>query len=177
MSDERRLKKEPTLVFRPDLSNIPDPKSMEEEDFYSEADPDITIPWDILSDKRSELVRLYIYDNKSFKYIAEKLGLTNESAAKYYFYSSLNKLSEYAVMRRFLEENRHELTFHQIDVLEKVYFDNKSLAQVAKDMGISRQAVHKIKSKLVKEYNIKWQVFVKINKGKLNYNVPFIFKG
>jgi len=175
-NDERRMKKEPTLVYRKDLSNIPDPKSLEEE-LFTEPEPDISIPWDVLTNKKEKIVKMYMYENKSFKYISEVMNLSNAATVKYYFYSSLNKLSEYAIMRKFLEENRNRLTFHQIDVLEKIYFDNKTLTQVGKDLGVSRQAIYKVKSKLVQDYNIKWQVFVKRNKGKVNYNVPFIFKG
>jgi len=134
------------------------------------------IPWDILTDKKKEIVRQYLFHQKDFRHVADMMGLYNQAVAKYEFYSSLNKLSEYGVMRKFLQKNQDKLTDYQKNILNLIYVHNYSKLEVSDTLQISPQAVNQLVSRVVKKYKIKWSKFVRKENGKIIYNVPELFK-
>lgn len=147
-----------------------EPETIKRNEFF------LTIPWEVLPEKRSEVVKKYLYQHKDFKKISEELNLNNQSRAKYEFYSALNKLSEYAVMRKFLIENKSKLTDKQKDILNSVYIDNLSLTDTGKSYKISVQAIQQTIKRVVNNNNIKWEIFVKKENNKTIYNIPELFK-
>lgn len=134
------------------------------------------IPWDCVSDKRQQVVKKYLYEGKDFLTIAKELDLNNQARVKYEFYSTLTKFSEYAVMRKFLEENENELTHKQIQILTMIYKTNLSIQQVASVEGKTKQAIQQLLTRLIKKYNIQWETFVRKRKNKVIYSVPEVMK-
>lgn len=134
------------------------------------------IPWDCLTKRRKKVIETYLYKQRDFLHTARIHGLNNQASAKYEFYAALTKLSEFAVMRRFLNEHRNSLSDKQQYVLEQAYLNNKSFVAIAKKMKVSPQAVQQIVSRLIKNYNLKWTVFVKRKHGRLVYAVPEMLK-
>lgn len=134
------------------------------------------IPWDCLVEKKQQVVKKYLYDQLDFKYIADQLDLNNQARCKYEFYSAVNKLSEYGVMRNFIEHNIWKLTNRQRVLLEKIYFENKSFTEVAKEMRVSKQSIQQTVARVVKKYNLKWTKYVKRQGKKIVYLVPEIFR-
>ncbi len=134
------------------------------------------IPWDVLSKRKQEVVKKYLYEGRDFRYVGETLGLNNQARAKYEFYSAVTKLSEYGVVRVFIIEHYNELTVRQQQIFNMVYFDNMSFIQVAKQLQISKQSVQQTVSRVLKKYNITWKTYVKKRGNKVLYNVPEIFK-
>lgn len=134
------------------------------------------IPWDVLSVRKRKIVKQYLYEQKNFKHVADNNDLYNQAFAKYEFYAALTKLSEYANLRKFLKENSHVLTLRQHEILNMVYFQNKRIVQVAKDLQISKQSVQQTISRVTKKYNIKWHTFVKKQGNKMIYNTMEVLK-
>ena len=65
------------------------------------------------------------------------------------------------------------LTEHQQRIYEAVCYDNMSLAEVAEEQGVSRQAVHDIVKRcdaILKNYENKLGLIAKFEKGKKNLN-------
>lgn len=148
-------------------------------EFYDNEDTNTftaNIPWDVLSERRRKVIRMHLYDRRDFKYIANTLMLNNQARAKYEYYAALTTVSEYVTMREFLNENLGDLTDKQQDVLSNVYYDNKNLLDVAVDLGVSKQAIQQMISRVVNKYNIKWPRFVWKSGNKVIYNVPKILK-
>lgn len=135
-----------------------------------------SIPWDILSKEKRKIIEKYLYDQRDFRHIATTEGLYNQSLAKYKFYTALNKISEYAIFRKFLTENNHLLTIRQKQILKMVYFENKKKTQVAKELGISKQSVQQTIAHVAKKYNIKYKKFLFRQEGKRYYNTPEVLK-
>lgn len=134
------------------------------------------IPWDCLTETRKAVIKKYLYEKKDFYVIAKELDLNNQARVKYEFYSALTRLSEFAIMRKFLQDNSKELTTKQIETLNSVYTDNLSLTDAAKKHSVSKQAIQQILTRVVNKYNIKWSIFVSKQGNKIVYNVPELFK-
>lgn len=134
------------------------------------------IPWDCLTETRKLVIKKYLYESKDFYQIAKEMDLNNQARVKYEFYSALTRLSEFAVMRKFIMDNEKLLTQNQLDTLNAVYIDNISLTDIAKNWKVSKQAVQQSLTRVITKYNIKWSVFVSKQGNKIVYNVPELFK-
>ena len=134
------------------------------------------IPWDALTDRRRKVIKMHLYERRDFKYIANKLNLNNQARAKYEYYAALTTVSEYAIMREFLEGKINKLTEKQQKVLSSVYYDNNNLCEVAANLGISKQAIQQMISRVVNKYEITWPRFVWKKGNRVIYNVPQILK-
>ena len=136
----------------------------------------LELPWDILTPAKARVIRKYLYEHKDFLIVAKELDLNNQAEAKYFYYSAINKLSEWAVMRKFYNENKNSLTNQQKQVIHEVYINNKDLTELAKELNVSVAAISQTLKRVVSKYAVKWPIFVKKEKGKIVYNVPEIFK-
>lgn len=136
----------------------------------------LQLPWDILSPQKSKIIRKYLYEQKDFLAVARELDLNNQAEAKYVFYSALTKLSEYGIMRKFIDENREKLTEKQQLILDEIYFKNKSLTEVAEQYNISVPAVTGMINRVLEKYKLSWPVFVRKEDQKVIYNVPEVLK-
>lgn len=134
------------------------------------------IPWDCLSEVKTKIVRMRIYEQKDFNHIAKLLNLNNQANSKYLFYSAVTKLSKYAIMRKFLNENKNKLTEGQISILNEVYVNNKTIKQTALRLNKSKQAVQQQIASIIKKFNLKYNRFVYKKNGKMIYNVSEILK-
>lgn len=172
---DRAKTKEPRLVFAESV----DP--MIPVDFPEIGDGKITayaeeLPWDCLSKKKVALIKLYLYEQRDYRYVADKLKLTNQARAKYEFYAALTKMSEYGVVRRFLTEHINKLTPRQQQIFDMIYYDNLTMVETARRLGISKQSVNQTVTRVLKRYGVKWPVFVRKHKKKTIYNVLEVFK-
>lgn len=172
----RNTKKEVSLVYKENLENV-----SQENETDIIALPDLAgkeIPWDVLNDRKKEVVKKRLYERVDFLTIAKQLDLNNQARAKYEYYAALNKLSEYAVMRQFLSEA--SLTPKQTVLLDKVYFENKTLTSAAEELNITKQAAQQTLARVLKKYDIRWHKFVRkkrINgKDKVIYNIPEVIR-
>ena len=104
------------------------------------------------------------------------MDLNNQSRVKYEFYSAINKLSEYAVVRKFLKEHSEKLTARQLQIFELVYKENMPFLKVAEKLNVTRQLVQQTITKVLKRYKVKWRKYVKKRDNKLLYAVPQLFK-
>ena len=147
-------------------------KSSESEALFGTGD----IPWDCLPTQKQQIIKKYLYEQLDFKYIAEQLGVNNQARCKKEFYYGLTKLSEFAIMRKFIEEEGSNLTEQQKILLKKTYIENKTYKEIAKELEVSAQNVQQVVSRVIKKYNIKWPVFVYTKGNKIYYNVPEVFK-
>jgi len=134
------------------------------------------IPWDALSDRRRAVIKLHLYDRRDFKYIAKELDINNQSRAKYEYYAALTTVSEYAIVREFLSKSLSKLTEKQQVIMKRVYYDNVTLVDVAKESGVSKQAIQQMVTRVVTKHNIKWTKFVWKKGTKIIYNVPKVLK-
>jgi len=134
------------------------------------------IPWDALSDRRRTVIKMHLYDRRDFKYIAKELNLNNQSRAKYEYYAALTTVSEYAIVREFLTDNLLKLTDKQQAIMKRVYYDNITLVDVAKEVKVSKQAIQQMVTRVVNKHNIKWTKFVWKKGTKIVYNVPKVLK-
>lgn len=171
---EKDKKPEPFINYK---TNVPDLKVeaqvIEPANFLAN---EKDIPWDILSDKKAEIIKKYVFEYRDYRYIAETLDLNNQARVKYEFYAALNKLSEFAVMRKFIQTHKHELTTRQLTILEQVYYGNKTFVETANTLKISKQSVQQTVARIVKKYKIKWKTYVKKQGKKILYQVPELFK-
>jgi predicted DNA-binding protein YlxM (UPF0122 family) len=167
--------KEPQIDYRDNIENI-----AEELEMPSDPMPlfsfQAKVPWDAISDKRKQTVRKYLYEQKDFLTVAKELGYHDQSRARYEFYAALTTLSEYSVMRKFIEEQGHELTEYSRNILNEVYFENKSITEVASSRAISKQAVQQSISRVVEKYKINWTVFVRKEGNKVIYHKSEVLK-
>ena len=129
------------------------------------------IPWEILTEKQTNIIKSYIYDQRDFLTVANKFNLTNQAEAKYVFYSALNKLSEYGILRQFIDNNEDKLTKVQLEVLKFIYFDNNSFTETAAFFGLTKQGVSNIITRVIEKFNIKFTKFVSKKEGKVIYNI------
>lgn len=134
------------------------------------------IPWDVLPKKKRNILKKYLFEYKNFSTIAKECKYLNRATSKQEFYYAMNKLSEFAVMREFINNNKNKLTKKQKSILIDIYINNKTRAEVAKKLDVSKQAVQQQISRVVQEHGISWDIFVKRVKGKLKYFVPEVFK-
>jgi predicted DNA-binding protein YlxM (UPF0122 family) len=171
----RGSNKEPDLLFQDNLEN-----HVTYEVTVDSIRPALLnnteVPWDCLTDARQQVVKKYLYEGKDFLTIAKELDLNNQARVKYEFYSALTRLSEFAVMRKFLDDRGDELTHKQRCVLIMIYKTNLNFTSIAHIEEITKQAVQQILTRVINKYNIKWTIFVKKQKGKIVYNVPGLFK-
>jgi predicted DNA-binding protein YlxM (UPF0122 family) len=169
--------KEPNLVFQENLENHI--SIIEHEEVKPNIFTNKDIPWDCLTTKKQELVRKYLYEGKDFLTIAKEMDLNNQARVRYEFYSALNRLSEYAIMREFLKENEEVLrneSSNQYDILKEIYINNLSIVDTAEKRGISKQAVGQTLTRVLTKYKISFTTFVKKVGKKVVYNVPEVFK-
>lgn len=169
---QRDKTEEPEMIYKENLDNI----IMENENsdkFQTIFGKGFTPPWDCLTPRRALVVKKYLYENKDFLNVAKELGLYDQSKAKYEFYAALTKLSEYAVMRQWIKENPD---INGIDILNKMYNENKTMNQIGADLGISKQAVQQTVSRLIKANKLTWNIFVRKQGNKVVYNVPEALK-
>lgn len=140
---------------------------------------DMCIPWDILSEKKQLVVKKYLYEGKDFLTIAKELNLNNQAYCKYEFYSSLNKLSKYAIMRQLLKDDTflsNNINTNSYNILSDIYEKGLNIIEVAKNRGVSKQTIQQTLTRVIKKYNVKWTTFVKKHKNKVIYNIPKLFK-
>jgi len=172
----RNNTREPKIIYQNSYIDKYDHNIDEDNISLTKILNELAIPWDALSAKKIEIVKMYIYQERDFKYIANNFKLNNEAEAKYIFYSSLNKLSEFGIMRKFFEDNENDLTETQKNAIRLVYYDNLSLDNVAKILGTSKQAISNLLSRIITTYNIKWHKFVTKKNGQPVYQVLEIIK-
>lgn len=170
----RAKNKEPELVAQNTLENYSTPSI--ELDTKPTIFQSQNVPWDCLTDTRQSVVKKYLYEGKDFLTISKELDLTNQARVKYEFYSALTRLSEFAVMRKFIDDYADELTHKQRTILIMIYKANLSLTSIASIEDTSKQAVQQVLTRVVDKYNIRWTVFVRRENGKTIYNVPGLFK-
>lgn len=169
---QRDKTEEPEMIYKESLDNVV--LANENDDRLSGIlGKGLQTPWDCLTKRREEVVKKYVYENKDFLTVAKELGLYDQSKAKYEFYAALTKLSEYAVMRKWLKDNPKGAG---ADVLSKIYNENKTMTEVAKQLDVSKQAVQQTVSRTIKANNISWNVFVKKQGNKVVYNVPEVLR-
>lgn len=173
----RGNKREVDIVYKENLENISPQTETTQVSLPMLQGYDI--PWDSVSPRKQRVVRKYLYERKDFLTIAREENLNNQARTKYEYYSALTKMSEYAVMRKFLDSGP-KITASQLTLLEEVYHNNKSLAQAAKDMNISRQAAHNRLTRVLKNYKLNWHKFVRKekqgDKTKIIYNIPEVLR-
>lgn len=164
---------EPMLIYQENLENYA-------EDTYQEILPTTlpkgSIPWDVLTDTRKKVVEKYIYEQKDFLTISKELDLNNQARVKYEFYSALTRLSKYAAMREAILNSQDTLDDFTYLMFKDVFFDNKTITEVAKENLISKQNLQQIIARFITKHMVKWPVFVKKKGNKLIYNVPEVLK-
>ena len=166
----RSSSKEPNITYKENTENlIPE---IEDGPVRVAILGNLEVPWDCISKRKQKVVRAYLYEQKDFKYIADTMSLNNQARAKYEFYSALNRLSEYAVVRQFLNANYKNLTEKQALIMHEIYFNNNTLTKTAKKLNITKQAVSQIVNRVVSSNELKWQVFVRKTGNRVIYNVP-----
>ena len=112
---ERDRAIEPYMDYKDNLENIKNERIEVYEPsalLFNGAD----IPWDVLTKRKQEVIKKYLYEGRDFRYVGETLGIKNQARAKYEFYSAITKLAEYANVRDFLKNNNHKLTAKQKEV-------------------------------------------------------------
>jgi predicted DNA-binding protein YlxM (UPF0122 family) len=170
----RNEEPEPKLIYQKTLEQYKN--SIIDDNESSGNIASLKIPWDSIPERKANVVKKYLFQRKDFLTIAKELDLNNQARAKYEFYSALTTLSEVAIMRKFIETKGHELEDGQLSLLKSIYFDRKTLTEVAKERKISKQAVQQLLSRIINKYKIKWAIFVKKHKNKVIYNIPEILK-
>jgi DNA-directed RNA polymerase specialized sigma subunit len=136
----------------------------------------LEIPWDCISDKKRQVIKLYLYEQKDFLHIAKQMGLYNQASSKYEFYTALTKLSKIGTIRKFVKDNWESFSDYHKSLLEEAFINNKSYVQIAKDRNITPQGVQQVITRILKKNKVKWQTYIYRKKGKLYYNVPAILK-
>jgi DNA-binding CsgD family transcriptional regulator len=164
---ERDRVLEPQITYQDYLEKIKI-EEPELEPVQLNVSPD-EIPWDTLTERKQIVVRKYLYEQRDFRSVAAATGMYNQAAAKYEFYSALNRLAEYAIMRKFIKENAHRLTPRQYEILSLVYFENKKIVEVAEELNISKQSTQQTVARVKKKFNIKIHKFVNKRQGKTKY--------
>jgi predicted DNA-binding protein YlxM (UPF0122 family) len=167
--------KEPIIDYRENIENLA-------EDFGEPDLPaffvmsDIKVPWDAISDKRQKTVKKYLFEQKDFLTVAKELGYHDQSRARYEYYAALTTLSEYATMRRFINNTGHELNVYTRSLLVAVYIDNLSITEVAKRRLITKQAVQQSIARVIEKYKITWPIFVRKEGNKVIYTRSEVLK-
>lgn len=167
---------EPPITYKPITDNVIAEEYTEEATPFTLVASDI--PWDCLNEQRTKIIKMYLYEQKDFQHVSNTLGLNNPAYCKYEFYAGLTKLSEYAVMRKFLEQELWEerLTAKQYNICQSIYHYNMSITEAAADNRITKQAAQQMVARVIKQHKIKWTKFVYKKGNKVIYNVPMIMK-
>lgn len=165
---------QPNLIFQENLENYPTDLQM--QNTVKEKNLDISLCWEAIPEKKADIIKKYLYQQKDFEIVAKELNISNKALAKYEYYATLNKLAEFSVMRDFLKENQDKLTENQQLILNMVYYGNKTLTQAGKELNISTESVRRTVLRVVEANNLKWPIFVRKEQGKLIYNIPEILK-
>jgi predicted DNA-binding protein (UPF0251 family) len=171
---ERDKKSEPSLSYKNTTDNLEAEVAFLEPANFSVGSADI--PWDAIASKKAEIIRKYLYEQRDYRHIAETMDLNNQARVKYEFYSAINKLAEYAAVRKFLTTHGKELTPRQLEIFELVYKENLTFVKAAERLGISKQSVQQTVSRILKRYKVKWHNYVRKRGNKVLYNVPELFK-
>lgn len=171
---ERDKKSEPSLTYKNTTDNLEAEVAILEPANFSVGAADI--PWDAIASKKAEIIRKYLYEQRDYRHIAETMDLNNQARVKYEFYSAINKLAEYAAVRKFIEDHGHELTDRQLEIFELVYKKNLTFVKAAELLEISKQSVQQTVSRILRRYKVKWHTYVKKRGNKVLYNVPELFK-
>ena len=172
----RQAGEQPNLIYQESLEQhdeIQQPISM---DTQPSVFNNLEIPWDCISEAKQNLVKMYLFERKDFISIGKILNIKTAEKVRYQFYAALTKLSEYAIIRKFIENKEEKLTEKQALIMRKVYIDNSSLTSVAKEYNITKQSVQQLVAKVIKQNNLKWHVFVKKRKNKVIYNIPAVLR-
>lgn len=171
---ERDKKSEPSLLYKNTTENIePFTSSLEPANFSVDS---TDIPWDAITSNKAEIIRKYLYEERDYRHIAETMNLNNQARCKYEFYSAINKLSEYAAVRKFLNDHSKELTSRQLEIFELVYKQNMTFVKAADKLNISKQSVQQCVSRILKRHKVKWKTYVRKRGNKVLYSVPELFK-
>lgn len=170
----RQKKKEPFLIFKHTVDNF-EVKSDKIEEFRRQNEV-LSIPWDSISEKKSRIVRSYLFELLDFQQVAKKFHLINQAEAKYLFYSALTTMSKVAVMRKFLRKNKEKLTRKQIQILTSVFIKNNTITEAAKEYNLKKQSAQQIIARVIRLYNLKFQKFVRKHNGRVIYSVPALLK-
>ena len=133
------------------------------------------IPWEVLTIKKQQIVKDYLYNNKTFEDIAFSLK-TTKSKIRYDYYASLTKLSKYAVMRQFLDNKGDQLNPKTFTIMNTIYWYCNNVDVSAKHYNTTTSAIYKRINRVIKEFDITWHVFVKKEKDKIIYNIPPILR-
>ena len=133
------------------------------------------IPWNALSEKKQQIVKAYLYEQKTLEDIAFDL-YTTKSKVRYDYYAALTKLSEFAVVRKFIDAKGTQLDPKTLDILQDVYIHLVERKVKAQQLGQTVNAVDKRIQRVLIEHDVKWTVFVKKQKGKVVFTVPRILK-
>lgn len=134
------------------------------------------VPWDALPTKRRQTVEKYLYEQKDFLSIAKDLGYTDQKNAQYAFWAALTTLSEYATMRKFIDEKGPELTSEINEILKSLYIDNMSITDLAEKKNVSKQTIQQRVSRVIKKYNVNWHKFVKKQGNKIVYSTVEVIR-
>jgi DNA-binding MarR family transcriptional regulator len=171
---KRNYTREPFTIYKECMDNYEIP--YEPKEAIISQPNSLSIPWDCISTKKAEIIKMYVYQQLDFLQIANKLGYLNQAQVKYLFYSALTTMSRVAIMRQFLKYNESILSDKQIKLLSFIYVDNLSLTFVANKLKISKSAVTQMIAALIKKHKITWNKFVWKENGKVCYNVLNLLK-
>ena len=160
---------EPYLMYKENLEYSSEEYTEGAEIISLFPNSNLELPWDCLSKRKQDMVQQYFFKGNDFKYVADKFGLLNEDKAKYTIYYALTKLSKFATMRKFIEENENNLNKKQLKILNKVFIQNMQLTDAAKSLKMSEDAVWAVINRVIKKYGIIWPTFVKKVNGKPIY--------
>ena len=171
---ERDKKSEPKLTYSIINDKVmTEAVSLEPANFVVDASD---IPWDVLTSDKAELIRKYFFEGLNYAHVASLTNLSNKSFAKYKMYWAINKLTKFAVIRKFIKNNSNKFTSRQLEVFDLVYIKNYTMKRTAEHLGISRQAVQNIINTTLKNNNVKWPVFIKRKGNKIIYNIPKVLR-
>jgi len=165
---------QPNLIYQENLENYP--TNLQMNDTVNTKTFDLSLCWEVISEKKASIIKKYLYQQKDFEIVAKELKISNKALAKYEYYSTLNKLAEFSVMRKFLKDHQLELTETQQLVMNTVYFGNKNLTEAAKELNISIESVRRTILRVVEANRLTWPIFVKKVNGKLTYEIPEVLK-
>lgn len=129
------------------------------------------LPWDCVPELNKKVYDKLVLQRKGLQQVTDECGINNKSYTKKIYAQTLNKLAEYSIMREFLSK-KPKLTSKQLEILEKVYLQNKSLTKVSKEFNVSRQSVQEVVKRVKTKYNINIPKFYREIKGKPVYNIP-----
>ena len=169
---QRDKTEEPEMVYKESLDNIVQ-EADQEDRLTGILGKGLATPWDCLTKRREQVIKKYVYENKDFLTVAKELGLYDQAKAKYEFYAALTRLSEYAVMRKWIKDNPEA---NGIETLNKIYNENHTMVQVAEEMKVSKQAVQQTVARIIKANSITWAIFVRKQGNKVVYNVPEVLR-